>query len=161
MLKNMNIDNWLTGLMCIGWLGMSGLGCNPAGPKPVEIYPEDNCSHCRMAISDQSFAAEIITSQNEVFKFDDIGCMDEFKRTSVDLTISAAFVKNYDTKQWLPIEKSVIVKTDIQTPMGSGKVAFPDSSRAREFVLGHSAVTTSYRTDQPGEHIRYCKKEAE
>jgi copper chaperone NosL len=92
------------------------------------------CSHCRMAISDQRFAAEIITADGEVFKFDDLGCVERFKEKSADLKIAATFVKDYETKNWLPYERSTIVQTSIKTPMGSGKVALADSAKAREFL---------------------------
>jgi copper chaperone NosL len=109
-------------------------GCSSSEIKPVDIYPEDMCSHCRMAISDQAFASEIITEAGEVFKFDDLGCVERFKEKSADLKIAATFVKDYETKNWLPYERSVIVQTSIRTPMGSGKVALADSERVREFL---------------------------
>jgi copper chaperone NosL len=87
-----------------------------------------------MAVSDQAFASEIITTDGEVFKFDDLGCLERFKDNSADLKIAATFVKDYETKKWLPYERSVIVQTSIRTPMGSGKVALADSAKAREIM---------------------------
>jgi copper chaperone NosL len=110
------------------------VGCGSSEIKPVDIYPEDMCSHCRMAISDQAFASEIFTAEGEVFKFDDLGCLEKFKEKSRDLKIAATFVKDYETKKWLPYERSTIVQTSIRTPMGSGKVALADSAKAREFL---------------------------
>jgi copper chaperone NosL len=110
------------------------LGCGSSDIKPVDIYAEDMCSHCRMAISDQRFASEIITVAGEVFKFDDIGCMERFKEKSSDLKIVATFVKDYETKNWITHERSTIVQTSIKTPMSSGKVALADSARAKKFL---------------------------
>jgi copper chaperone NosL len=109
-------------------------GCGSSEIKPVDIYPEDTCSNCRMAISDQRFAAEIITASEEVFKFDDLGCMESFKAKSHDLKIAAAFVRDYETKNWIFYERSTIVQTSLKTPMSSGKVALADSSRANEVL---------------------------
>ena len=114
-------------------------GCGASGDKPVEIFPEDNCSQCRMAISSEQFASEIITAQCEVFKFDDIGCLLTYRSRHHDQQVSATYLKDYDTKQWLRWENAVIVETDVTTPMGSGKVAFKDSVRAREFQKQHPA----------------------
>ena len=108
--------------------------CGPSEIKPVDIYPEDMCSQCRMAISDQSFAAEIITENEEVFKFDEIGCMEKFKAKSGELKMAALFVKDYETKKWISFARSTIVQTGLKTPMSSGKVAFADSSTAKEFL---------------------------
>lgn len=110
------------------------VGCGSSEIKPVDIYPEDMCSHCRMAISDQAFASEIITEAGEVFKFDDLGCLERFKEKSADLKIAATFVKDYETKIWLPYEHSTIVQTSIRTPMGSGRVALADTAKAREIM---------------------------
>jgi copper chaperone NosL len=110
------------------------IGCDSSEIKPVDIYPEDMCSHCRMTISDQRFASEIITVAGEVFKFDDLGCMERFKDKSSDLKIAATFVKDYETKNWISHERSTIVQTSLKTPMSSGKVALADSVRAKEFL---------------------------
>ncbi len=116
------------------FIGLSFFACGSSEIKPVDIYPEDMCSHCRMAISDQRFASEIITVSGEVFKFDDIGCMERFKDKSSALKIAATFVKDYETKNWIPYKRSTIVQTSIKTPMSSGKVALADSGRAVEFL---------------------------
>lgn len=110
------------------------LGCDSSEIKPVDIYAEDMCAQCRMTVSDQAFASEIITTDGEVFKFDDLGCLEKFKEKSTALKIAATFVKDYATKNWLPYERSTIVQTSIKTPMGSGKVAFADSSQAQAYL---------------------------
>ncbi len=116
------------------FIGLSFFACGSSEIEPVDIYPEDMCSHCRMAISDQRFAAEIITVSGGVFKFDDLGCMERFREKSSDLKIAAKFVKDYETKNWIPYERSTIVQTGIKTPMGSGKVALADSKKAIEYL---------------------------
>jgi copper chaperone NosL len=113
---------------------LSFWACGSSEIKPVDIYPEDMCSQCRMAISDQSFAAEIITEAEEVYKFDDLGCMEKFKEKSGELKIAARFVKDYETQNWIPFARSVIVQTGLKTPMSSGKAAFADSNKAQEYL---------------------------
>lgn len=109
-------------------------GCGSSEIKPVDIYPEDMCSHCRMAISDQRFAAEIISVPGEVFKFDDLGCMERYQEKMSNLKTAAKFVKDYEQKIWIPVERSTIVRTSIKTPMSSGLVALADSSQAQEYL---------------------------
>jgi copper chaperone NosL len=112
-------------------------GCGQREIRPVEIYPEDNCSNCRMAISDKSFASELITDKDEVMKFDDLSCLESYRKKNATVQIKAIFVMDYDSKSWLPFEKSVIVKTGIDTPMGSGKIAVKDSARAAAMAKEH------------------------
>jgi copper chaperone NosL len=123
------------------WIIISLLvvGCGSSEIKPVDIFPEDNCSQCRMVVSDERFASEIINDAGEVFKFDDLGCLLKFKTSRHEMNIAATFLKDYETKQWIPYEQAVIIETDVETPMGSGKVAFADSTKAREFQKQHSA----------------------
>ncbi len=59
------------------------------------------------------------------------------------MKIRAMFVSDFDSKTWLPYEKSHIVKTGVTTPMGSGKVAFADSAKAAEFVKKNPPSETS------------------
>ncbi len=109
-------------------------GCTSGNVRPVDIYPEDMCAHCRMAVTDQRFAGEVITTEREVFKFDDLGCLEAFQEGHHGLRVKAVFVKEYTTKAWLEYDRAVIVTTAIPTPMGSGKIALPDSSAARQFL---------------------------
>ena len=148
-------SEWWSGEWLLGLVIVTIIGCETSEIKPVNIFPEDNCSHCRMAISDQSFASEIITNQTEVFKFDDIGCMEEFKRQESNVKIAATFVKEYESKRWIPIEKSFIVKTSIKTPMGSGKVAFADS------LKGKALLSQYPLTAMAGGNHSCCPKESD
>jgi copper chaperone NosL len=111
-------------------------GCGSSEVEPVEIYPEDACSHCRMAISDPRFAAEIITPEREVFKFDDIGCMEKY-RSQMPTRKLFIFVRDFEDDRWLPLETSTIVRTGVMTPMGSGKLAFASLAKAEHFLLEH------------------------
>lgn len=118
-------------------------GCAGSEVKPVDIFPEDNCAQCRMAISEKEFASEMITQESDVFKFDDLGCLENYRKNNPAVQPKAVFVTDYDSKTWIPYEGSVIVKTDVATPMGSGKVAFADSARATAFAAEHPAKTIS------------------
>ena len=124
-------------LLCAAMVALSG--CGPSEVKPVELFPEDMCAFCRMAISDHHCASEIISESGDVFKFDDIECLEAYRSGRGDLKIAAVFVKDYEQKVWLQWEKAVIVETDVFTPMGSGKAAFADSARAMEFKRLHPA----------------------
>jgi len=86
-----------------------------------------------MTVSDAHCASEIVLESGEVFKFDDLQCMETYRADHPGLTVAAVFVKDYDTRAWLKIDQAVMVTTGIFTPMGSGRVAFRDSARAQEF----------------------------
>lgn len=118
------------------------VGCGTTEIRPVDIFPEDNCAQCRMAVSDERFASEIISDQGEVLKFDDFGCMLRFRTKHVDLKIDAIFLKDYETRKWTSYERASIVETNVETPMGSGKVAFADAEQAKSFQKQYPKVAT-------------------
>ena len=125
-------------LMLISLLTLCGIGCGPAGVKPVDLYPEDECAHCRMAISDPHFACEIVAANGDAFKFDDIGCLEAFLNEKPQgLTVAGTFYKDYPTAAWLPSAEATVVETGIMTPMGSGKLAFAGKTQAEEFRKQH------------------------
>lgn len=67
--------------------------------------------------------------------------MEKFRKENAELEIARTFFKDYETKQWTPENKSVIVLTGIKTPMGSGKVAISDSSRAKDLAKRYPPKT--------------------
>ena len=101
--------------------------------QPVAIEPSDMCSYCRMSISEKRYAAELIDSENQDFKFDDIGCMTNFlNQKKNDAAIRGTFVMDYEHPTWIKAEKAFYVRSsEFQTPMNGGIVAFRDEASAR------------------------------
>jgi copper chaperone NosL len=124
----------------------AGAGCGRAEVRPVELYPEDNCAHCRMAISDPHFASEILDQNGDALKFDDLGCMLQYRAGHPGMAIAGVFLKDYETLGWLRYEQASIVKTGLSTPMGSGNVAFSRADKARDFQKGHPALVSDADT---------------
>jgi len=107
-------------------------GCGGTELKPVDLFPEDECALCRMAVSDHRFASEILIDDGSALKFDDLSCQKEYRDARGDGKTRAIFVKDYDSKEWIPFDKAVIVQTGMHTPMGSGLVAVKSSERAEQ-----------------------------
>lgn len=115
-------------------------GCGSKEIKAVDIYPEDMCAFCRMAVSDERFACELLTESGEALKFDDIGCMEQYLgERQGTVSVQETFYKDYTSKRWVAATGAIVVETDIMTPMGSGKVAFADSGVAAKFRRDHVA----------------------
>ena len=116
-----------------------------SGIQPVPIEASDMCSFCKMAISEKQFAAEIITENEEVLKFDDIGCLLRYRQRVGDQPKAAAiFFVDYETQNWIKAENAFFVKSKtIKTPMGSGIVAFADKAKAGSESLRFDALSVS------------------
>lgn len=110
------------------------IGCSEGAPGPRPIEPGDMCAQCRMAISQQRFAAETADSDGNVKKFDDIGCMRKFTaKARPAQNKELLFVADYDDTQWLPARDGFYVQSaTIPSPMASGLLAVRDRTRAEK-----------------------------
>jgi copper chaperone NosL len=88
-----------------------------------------------MAVKDDPHAAQIITKEGQSLKFDDIGCMNEWKTKNGTGAIGAEYVRDFRTKQWLKYEKAYYVyDPSLQTPMAYGIVSFEKKEDAEAFM---------------------------
>lgn len=95
----------------------------------------DVCVICKMAIKDDQYATQIITKDGQSLKFDDIGCMNTWKKDNGTDTIGAAFVRDYNSKQWLRYEKAYYAyDASYKTPMAYGIVSFEKEADAKAFI---------------------------
>jgi copper chaperone NosL len=110
--------------------------CQKRGIAPVALAPEDMCSYCRMAISEKQYAAEVIDSDGQAFKFDDIGCMVDFVESKKNKApIVAYFVMDFDKREWIKGEDAYYVRApEVNTPMNGGIIAFRTQSQAQQAV---------------------------
>ena len=110
--------------------------CQKRTVKPVAIASEDMCSYCKMAISQKQYAAELIDSDSQVLKFDDIGCLLNFiKKGSINVSGASLFVMDFDQRQWIKADNAYYVRSsDVTTPMNGGIIAFKDQAKAQEAV---------------------------
>lgn len=122
-------------LALILWL-LTFLGCETSKLEPVALVPEDMCSYCRMAISDERYAAELINSEGQTFKFDDIGCLANFIQNKKSNTKTVAyFVMDFDERTWVKAEDAYYVRSaEVSTPMNGGVIAFQNRERAQQAV---------------------------
>jgi copper chaperone NosL len=112
------------------------VGCATSKFEPVALTPEDMCSYCKMAISEKRYAAELIDSEGQAFKFDDIGCLANFLKSKKNTSkVVAHFVMDFDERQWIKAEDAYYVRSsELATPMNGGIIAFKEQAKAKEAV---------------------------
>ncbi len=117
------------------------------GPAPLDTRNEA-CAHCRMAVSDARFAAQVVAPHEEPRFFDDIGCLRAWLLERGGLQRGAAvFVADHRTKAWIRAGAAVFSRVPgLQTPMASHLVAHADAaSRERdEDARGGDQVPAAY-----------------
>jgi len=110
-----------------------GTACISSSLEPVEIYPEDMCSRCKMAISDKRFAGEIMVDAGVARKFDDLGCLLKDLKAGPGSQQPAAFAVDFGNREWVNVNEAYYVQSPaIVTPMGSGVIAFKERSEAEK-----------------------------
>jgi copper chaperone NosL len=111
------------------------ISCNQ---EPVEIhYGSDECAHCRMMITEQQFAAQLVTKKGKVYKFDAIECLAAYNnQNGDDFTAPMLWVTNYNKPgEWLNVKNAQFVKSEeINSPMGESLLALPSFQKAEEHI---------------------------
>ena len=112
------------------------VGCQTSKFEPVALAPEDMCAYCKMAISEKRYAAELIDSEGQAVKFDDIGCMVNFITSKKNTAkVVAYFVMDFDERQWTKAEDAYYVRSaEIAAPMNGGIIAFKNQAKAQEAI---------------------------
>lgn len=92
----------------------------PDGPQPIS-WDREPCAHCRMLISDPSFAAQLHTADGAIESFDDPGCL--FARLEArQPRVHALWFHHRHEERWLPGDEVAFVRTT-PTPMDFGFAA--------------------------------------
>ncbi len=120
--------------------------CQKAEVKPVDITENDTCFRCRGPIADKHYAAELVTKDGFVRKFDDLGCMLEHAKVKIGkANIVAYFAMDFPTTQWVKADEASFVKSDkFQTPRNGGLLAFKDPAKAQALAAQYQAQVMSF-----------------
>lgn len=103
------------------------------GPEPI-AYGRDTCARCRMHLSQPGFAGELRDTAGVLTKYDDIGCLLQVLRTRNAAT-PEVWVEDHAGGGFVSLLTAVLVRSEqVDTPMGSGLVAFADVETARRFA---------------------------
>jgi len=110
-------------------LAAVALACAGGPPEPAELDTRhEQCTHCRMAVSDSRFAGQVGAPGELPRFFDDVGCLAAWVKERASLPEGAvAWVADHRTKAWVRAEVAVYTKlTGLETPMGSHVIAHVD-----------------------------------
>ncbi|WP_211750338.1 nitrous oxide reductase accessory protein NosL [Paenibacillus sp. Marseille-Q4541] len=128
------MKNWKMGLITIIIIILTACGSNKY--EAVAINEEvDICVICNMQVKDDAFATQLTTKDGKNYKFDDIGCMNEWKKQNGTENIGMDYVRDYNDKEWIEFDKAFYVyEKSIRTPMAYGIVSFKDKKSADTFI---------------------------
>lgn len=98
-------------------------------PAPLDTKNEA-CTWCRMAVSNPTFAAQVVAPGELPRFFDDIGCLADWLRAGRDVPPGAvAFVADHRTRAWIRADQAWYTSVPgLATPMSSHVIAHTDSA---------------------------------
>ncbi|MBX2921887.1 MAG: nitrous oxide reductase accessory protein NosL [Chitinophagaceae bacterium] len=107
------------------------VSCNSDHPEPINLY-KDACESCKMSISDERFASELITKKGRIYKFDDLGCMLGYVATLGEANIKKYYVADYTNSNVLLDAATAwyVHNEALHSPMNGNTAAFPSKEAA-------------------------------
>jgi copper chaperone NosL len=119
--------------------------CNTS-PEPIRIG-KDNCSFCKMTITDARYGAEVVTKKGKVYKFDDSHCVLAFLKTGIaDSELSGVYFTGFDgDNQLLDVNSAFFFKSSgLNTPMGGNVAAFSNKDSLQQLAKQYEGVIISW-----------------
>lgn len=119
------------------------MSCQKSGPKDFAVG-KDQCDNCRMTITEQKYATQLITAKGRAYKFDDIMCMNMYESSNPDKAANAkTYVVDFPSGSFLDKAKATFIKGgSIKSPMGGNTQAYRDKAAAQKAAatLGASLI---------------------
>lgn len=116
-------------------------------PEPIKIGT-DNCSFCKMTISDSMFGAEIVTRKGKTYKFDDIHCIVSFMQTKFieQKEIKAIYLTDFKNQHsLLKSNESFLFKSDaLKSPMNGNVAVFGNKDDMQKSMHQFNGVTVQW-----------------
>lgn len=105
-------------------------------PEPI-IFGEDNCSHCKMMITDEKYGAELVTEKGKIYKYDSVECLlvQLHNQTFKEDQIGSIWVIDFCNPETLIDAKTACyTKNDnFRSPMGLNVQAFQNEDDFNKF----------------------------
>lgn len=136
------INSKLLSVISLIFCFISITGCSTS-PQPFNIA-RDQCTDCKMTITNPAFAAQFVTKKGKCYKFDDIICMQHYLNDHKEIDGSAVnfyFIPYDDTSAIIPLVDSYFLKCNaISTPMNGGIIAFSSLEALHKMRNIHNGI---------------------
>lgn len=121
---------------------LSGLillsACINQEPSEIRLHT-DECTYCKMVISDTQFATQLVSDKGKAYKFDSIECMAAFTQQNPGMAKNAKlYFSDYTQHEnWMLLETASVYHSEkVQSPMGLSLFAIPSDATLPETLSG-------------------------
>lgn len=119
-----------------------------ARPEALKIG-KDNCSFCKMTISDNRYGAEIITRKGKVYKFDDSHCLLSFiqSKTTEKKDIDKVYFTDFMSEHTLiQADGAFLLQSDFfRGPMNGNMAAFSNIDSMKKFAQQYKGNVVTWK----------------
>jgi copper chaperone NosL len=117
-------------------------------PEALKIG-KDNCSFCKMTISDNRYGAEIITRKGKVYKFDDSHCLRSFIQSgTVEKKDRAAvyFTDFIGKHELIKADEAFLLQSDFfRSPMNGNMAAFSNADSMKKIAQQYKSNVVTWK----------------
>jgi copper chaperone NosL len=121
-------------------------GCSPE-IEPIN-YGKDACEYCKMNITDNKFAAEIVSVKSKVYKFDSIECLFafEFEKMIDKNEIHSEWVCDFSSPDnFIALRKAYYLQNDeLRSPMGLNVLCLSSKEILEEFKKNNGGTELTF-----------------
>lgn len=124
------------------------LACTPS-PDPIR-YGTDECSYCKMTITDRRFGTEIVSKKGKAYKFDSIECMVNMLRSLDSSDVVLVLATDFRMPGTFVDARSAwyVRSTKLPSPMGADLSAYADRASAETVQRTHGGDVLSWQDVQ-------------
>ncbi|MGF1671100.1 MAG: nitrous oxide reductase accessory protein NosL [Balneolaceae bacterium] len=111
-------------------------GCEPK-PKPIQ-YGHEDCSYCRMMITEPQYGAQTLNKQGRSFTFDSIECMAAFAQENVkaeQIDVHSHWIADFTgSEEFIRAEEAHYLHSEnLRSPMGLNLSAHATLEQAEKY----------------------------
>ncbi len=135
---------------------------------PQEPGENEMCSVCNMVVYHRDhpmgrYTGQVVTADGQHLFTDDVGCLLNQIRMLEEEPLGA-WVRDYNTLEWIPVDEAVPVRASIETPMKMGFALFGTQETAEQFLAENPmlspVITTMADVDRIALERRKAKMKA-
>lgn len=119
----------------------------PDEPVPV-AWDQQTCAHCRMAVGQPGFAAELVTAEGDLYIFDDPGCLLRYLDERAP-RVHRMWFHHPTEERWLD-EAQVGFRVTDASPMGWGLAAAERAPGTLDLAAARAHVAQRAATPDAG-----------
>ncbi|MGB4846750.1 MAG: nitrous oxide reductase accessory protein NosL [Saprospiraceae bacterium] len=123
---------------------ISFTSCTLPGPRPIKLNA-DNCDNCKMTLTNEQYATQIVTVKGRQYVFDDLACMVAYTKSHAKADFLNYYIADFaHPSEFIDVDHAVLLQSDsLHSPMGGNIIGFEnrDSAKYYQVKLNAKKVT--------------------